>query len=192
MKVLTVLVLFNTICFNAQAQDSLLGVDTRGLYDVVAPSVFGEPAQKVVGQIYYDTDDDVFKGVNQDGASVNFGIPGTANAVSSDGSSERIERLKVSTVCAVSNGSDCTIASQSGNWANRVEKTGTGQYTVHFNTGIFSASPSCVVWAADGTNNIGYSNGSSINTNNTSFSFATATQSSPYNSAFNIICMGPR
>lgn len=174
-------------CTQGFAQQGM-NAENYGLYDFVAPSVYGTPSQPVVGHIYYDTQSGSFKGVNGSGSSVALSVA-NGNTVTSNGSNERVERLKVATTCT---SSPCTITSQSNGWVSSVTRSGIGAYTVNFTGGTFSAAPSCVVWAANGSGNIGFSNVSTMNNSSSSWSFNTATSAAAVDAGFDIICMGPK
>ena len=186
MKKILVTAILTLIGLQAYAEYNTLSVQPFGLYDFIAPSVYGTPSQLVVGQIYYDTQSGIFKGVNDSGSAISLSTS-SGNVVTSNSSNERIERLK-----ATCNSTSCTAISQSNGWVSSVSRTGTGAYTVNFTGGTFSASPSCTVWAGNGSGNIGFSNSSAYNNSTSTFSFSVATSGAPVDASFDMLCMGPK
>jgi hypothetical protein len=53
---------------------------------------------------------------------------------------QRVERVITSGTCATGT---CTISAQTGSWVSSITRSGTGQYTVNFTAGTFSAAPVC-------------------------------------------------
>lgn len=115
-------------------------------------------------------------------------VPILVGSVSSNTASmERVERLLVGSTCSTS---PCTITSQSGSWVTSVTRTGTGAYTLNFAAGMFSAAPTCTC-ASILVGNVDCQMG---NASTTSIDLSTiaAFANSPYDTGFNIICMGPK
>ncbi len=83
--------------------------------------------------------------------------------------------------------SPCTIYSQSGGISS-VTRVGTGQYTITFNSGEFSAAPSCIVSPVNTGAPNGYY-GQTYSASATSVNVATQ-NSLAADAAVNVICMG--
>lgn len=117
--------------------------------------------------------------------------PAIINTVSSSSSGqERLERVIVSPSCS---SSPCTIASQSGGISS-VTRGSTGNYTINFVAGTFSAAPTCLGMSSNNSNvwqQLYYSAPTS-----SSFQFATyhdaGSSSTITDSGFMVLCMGPK
>jgi hypothetical protein len=90
------------------------------------------------GLIIYDLSSDTFKGLNASGTWVQLSNA-SGNTVVSTGT-EKLNRAYITGPCT---SSPCTITSQSGSWISSMTRSSTGNYTVNFQTGIFSGAPSC-------------------------------------------------
>lgn len=112
------------------------------------------------------------------------------SVVSASSGVEATNRLKIGSVCS---SSPCTITSQSGDWISSVTRSATGIYTVNFKSGYFSLAPTCNITANNGSNYF-FANGNSGFPSTTSWTFHTISSSGPgdADSAFDIICMGPK
>jgi hypothetical protein len=120
------------------------------------------------------------------------------SVTSSSAGVELLNRLEfggnssASTACT---SSPCTIASQSGSWATTVTRTGAGAYTITAASGVFSATPVCLVNenAANMVATAGecfYKYASSSSTSLTIGCFNT-NQSAGADTSVDVICMGP-
>lgn len=126
--------------------------------------------------------------------SQNMPAPIVVGSVSSTtAGQEHIERASVGGVGSMNaptacGSSPCTIYTQSGSWLTSVSRSSAGVYTLNIAASEFSAAPSCVF--SNGTSQIAISSGAT----STSIPLATFTQatSTPADSTFNVICMGPR
>lgn len=100
---------------------------------------------------------------------------------------ERIERLTVTPACTTAT---CTITRQSGKWATSVTRSAAGNYSVNFPVGTWSDIPTCIV--SVGTTGSAYAvEGVISTTSNVGFdTFINGTTDA--DSAFHVICMGPR
>lgn len=101
---------------------------------------------------------------------------------------ERVERVRMNVTCSTS---PCAIADQSGSWVSSITRLGTGVYSVNFSTGVFSATPTCLVThtvSAGSANLVGVYSISSTGAGVESQSAV----SSPEDMGFSMICMGPR
>lgn len=105
-------------------------------------------------------------------------------------SSERVERVLIaggsaSTACS---SSPCTTYNESGDWVSSVTRSNTGDYTVNFNSGVFSAAPVCV---CSGSGNRSCATESTTTTTARLLTYGTsgggASDASP-----SVICMGPK
>jgi hypothetical protein len=105
---------------------------------------------------------------------------------------EKVERVLVSTKCT---STPCTITSQSGGTAS-VTRQGAGAYTLNFSAGVFSGRPSCVYSANDpGASTCNANTDENLSQSSTEVRFQSncdATLSSLEDSAFSIVCMGPK
>jgi hypothetical protein len=131
--------------------------------------------------------------------SASMPAPYIANTVASSSSGvELLNRLEfggdasASTACT---SSPCTIASQSGSWATSVTRSGTGAYIVAVSSGVFKATPVCLVNenAANMVSTAGecfYKYASSSSTSLTIGCFNT-NQSAGADTSVDVICMGP-
>lgn len=106
------------------------------------------------------------------------------SVVSNSNGVERFERA------SLSNGGSCAIVSQSGSWISSVADPGTGQCTMNLTAGHFSAAPTCVA-VATGSPVIGIQVSASSTSAVTTRTFAT-NSGADTDTAFNILCMGPR
>lgn len=67
-----------------------------------------------------------------------------AYSVISSSTGLRVERALVTSTCS---SSPCTIASgNTGGWLTSIVRNSSGNYTLNFATGTFSATPSCSFW----------------------------------------------
>lgn len=168
-----------------QFRPSLLGSP----YDVVVPVLTDDPASgsRVAGQLYFNVAGSSFNGIDNNGNVVTLAFS-VGNVVTS-GSSDRIERIRVTSDCT---SSPCTIASQSGSWVSSVTRNSTGNYTLNINSGIFSAAPTCNVLAGNTANLVTFRQVAA--TTSTSFQFLMANYSNfaALDGTFDVICMGPR
>src|SRR5690349_8179563 len=84
------------------------GVNSLSPYEVVAPSLTGDPSagDRVAGQIYLDISSGLFKGIDNNGDVKAFG------------SLDRVERARVvgSTEYTNCTADPCVIITQSGSW----------------------------------------------------------------------------
>ena len=97
---------------------------------------------------------------------------------------QRLERASITSTCSAS---PCTIASQSGSWLTNITRASTGNYSINFAAGMFSAiAPTCNIIA----------NGliATINTNPTTSVVVidTKTQQAQVRCTIFVQCMGPR
>jgi hypothetical protein len=121
-------------------------------------------------------------------------MPFVLNQVNSNNSNgERVERAIINsgtagTACTTS---PCTVYAQSGSWISSVTRTSTGNYTINFAAGMFSGTPTCTASGAFALNStfafIGTQSSSSVAI--ASFNAASAAAA---DSAWNLICMGPK
>ncbi|NJL72572.1 MAG: hypothetical protein HC888_13890 [Candidatus Competibacteraceae bacterium] len=100
---------------------------------------------------------------------------------------ERVERVKVGSVCS---SSPCTITSQSGSWVSSITRGGAGSYTANIVAGTFADAPTCFVQhkGSSGANNASAVSESSATV--VTFNFDNGV--SGEDSSFNIFCQGPR
>lgn len=100
---------------------------------------------------------------------------------------ERVERVLVNSTCT---SSPCTVASQTGSWVSSITRASTGNYTINFTPGTFSALPACFVQMS-GTGNptsaVNSESSSAFNFITYAGSTATATDTS-----FRVFCIGAR
>ena len=193
MKVVLFSVLFAGSAF---ASEYRLGNYNLSGFDFTAPVVSATSAvsDKQVGMIIYDASSSQFKGLDTNGNWDAMTVSGS-NQVTSSGTSERIERARISgaatdqTNCTTSS---CTIFRQSGSWVSTVTRSSTGVYNINFTTGTFSGIPSCgIVNIGNGTfTMVGIIGGLSANGGviTTSDSATEVTK----DTWFDIICQGPR
>lgn len=118
-----------------------------------------------------------------------FPFPNYIGAVTSNSTGqERIERAQIT------DGSPCTVTSQSGTWISSCTRNSTGDYTLGVTSGLFASAPSCTCSGGPGNSNIACAFGGTItttsipniNTRNVASSGANA------NANFMINCNGPR
>ena len=114
-----------------------------------------------------------------------FPAPVLVGSITSNSTgAERLERAAVTSTCSAS---PCTIASQSGSWLTNITRASTGNYSINFAAGMFSAAPTCNIIA----------NGliATINTNPTTSAVVIDTKNTAGTSTdaqFFVQCMGPR
>lgn len=108
------------------------------------------------------------------------------------GSKVRIEffRMGDSTDNTACDSSPCTIYSQSGAISS-VTRSGTGNYTVNFTSGMFSAAPACSCWVENGSGDLCYGGSGQSATAVTMNTFISSTQLGRDNSLAGI-CVGLR
>ena len=107
------------------------------------------------------------------------------SVTSGSAGAERIERVKSTSSCS---SNPCTIASQSGSWVSSWARNSTGNYTINFAAGTFSAAPNCVVMA-DNLSPVVASSATS-----SAYNFATYNSSHTISDSglMDVICIGPR
>lgn len=110
----------------------------------------------------------------------------TPNVVTSAAVKQRIERFAVTSTCTTGS---CTIASQSGGVASITHNT-TGDYTVNFTSGIFSAAMTCVLLVNGG--GAFTIRGPTAAVTSTTYRFQSENGGSDADSTFSGICMGAR
>jgi hypothetical protein len=162
----------------------------QGLYDVVAPVLPGDPAadNREVGQIYFNSAESAYKGIDAGGNPVFMSSGTTDQSVVSDGS-ERVERAFIDNT-----GSGCTVSSQSGAWLSSCTRNGTGDITITIANSIFSATPACICTInQDAAPRVCTIKGTP---SSTSYQFQTHGGGGTFTTAgdmdFNVICMGAR
>jgi hypothetical protein len=107
---------------------------------------------------------------------------------SSSTAPERVERVVIN-----NNGSACSIASQSGNWASSPTRNGTGRCQITIATGYFTAAPTCVCVPLNSTSagaSCWLDNGLSLSA--TLMGFKTAANNAVADMTMYVICMGTR
>jgi hypothetical protein len=115
--------------------------------------------------------------------------PVLMNQVSSNTSGqERVERVTVASVCT---STPCTISSQSGSWVSSVTRASTGNYSVNFVAGEFSATPTCTVYVHNNSNALAVA-GNAPTSSLVGFTSIVSTTAAVVDAAFDVICMGPR
>jgi hypothetical protein len=151
----------------------------------VVPST-SSVADKTVGQIIFDASSNSFKGLDSSGNWDAMTVPG-ANAVTSGGSSERVERALI----VVNSASTCSITSQSGTWVSSVAAA-SSVCTLTVAAGIFSSTPTCVA-SRNGTNaNLAVAVGNSATSISIAAYDTAGTILNGGTIGVNVICMGPR
>jgi hypothetical protein len=109
------------------------------------------------------------------------------SVTSNSAGAERVERL-----FGISDGSNCTVTSQSGSWISSGTRNGVGDCTWNIAAGIFSATPTCVTSVNSSDN----SSTMQIDTTTPISATAVRTQrntgGSPAEGTLFLICMGPR
>lgn len=110
------------------------------------------------------------------------------NIISGAQDTERIERAVVAADCTAS---PCTITSQSGAWVSSITRAGTGNYSLNFPAGIWSAAPTCVINSANATGTTFAGVGLTATTSIYTF-FTNSNQTTSADSRFNVICMGSK
>jgi hypothetical protein len=161
-----------------------------GLYDVVAPSLAGDPVagSAVVGMIYYDSVGDQFKGINKDGDSLSLSAVAGSGFVSSGGLTEKIERAKVS----CTNGGAGSYAVSSSSWINTVGTVnGNGECAVTFQASWWASEPICTAVAFTSGGSAAWTNITAQNSGGVTVQCRTNVGAC---TAFdvNVICMGPQ
>lgn len=144
------------LAIQVSAQESHLGI--QGLHDVVAPTVFSDPAtaDKIQGMIYFDASGTgSFKGIGGTGTVVSLGA-GSGNPVVSSGAGEKIERVTFGGASA--DITNCTADPctrwRSTSGVSSVTWSSAGTYVINFVSGTFSSAPSCVGIGSNGVNAI--------------------------------------
>jgi len=174
----------------AQANsDGLLG--NYSLHDVVVPSVWADPSGSdlIQGMIYFNASSGELKFVGNSATPTTLGAVG-GSSVTSTGN-EKMERVSFGGATQRSNctSTPCTIYSQSGAVAS-VTRSGVGLYTVNFNTGTFSDSPTCSVEAV--SSSITY-NCNNSGATSSSISLGCGIPSTSANDmSVDVICVGAR
>lgn len=97
----------------------------------------------------------------------------------------------VSSTCT---SSPCTIASQNGDWigSSSWTRSGTGQYTVTFQSGVFGATPVCQVNSGAASNNGSVCSGNSVATSSSFPIVCTNSTTTVADERMNLTCTGPR
>lgn len=115
----------------------------------------------------------------------NYNVPIIVGSVSSNSiGAERIERVKLSNT-----GAACNIGLQSGSWVTACARNSAGDVTATIATGIFSATPNCLVTPTSGSGNV-TTRTATLST--TSVQIQTASAGTPSDANIDVICMGPR
>lgn len=132
-----------------------------------------------------------FRLVCQATAASSVPVPLLVGSVTSNSTgAERVERVSVTSTCS---SSPCTIASQSGSWVSSITRNSTGDYTVNFTAGMFSAAPACTVMAGNTTNETIFRQNAATTTS--AMRFITANVASSFaaiDGTFDVLCMGPK
>lgn len=103
-----------------------------------------------------------------------------ANACGSTGSCVNHLSAAVTSVCS---STPCAIASQNVPWVSSITRSGTGNYTVNFNSGFFSVAPICSAMTANGAAYLVSA------ASNTAFNFiSTGSGGSSTDSQFSVFC----
>lgn len=124
-------------------------------------------------------------------------VPVLIGSVTSNSSgAERVERVifngSTGTLSTLCTSTPCAIYSQSGSWVSSVSRYATGSYNINIATGIFSDKPTCtgaVVSTVPSMNVPLIVPASATSVGVTAYRTSTETT---VDSAFNIICMGPK
>lgn len=152
------------------------GVTATGTFDLGGQT--GAPA---VGSVYWSV------------VSTSASLPApyyAGNVSSNTTGQEHIERLSFggSTYPSTCAASPCTIYTQSGSWVTSVTRASTGNYTVNFVAGEFSARPTCTAMTYGQTSaDFVYSN---VAITTSSWNLIT-TNGTSHDEAVDVICMGP-
>lgn len=116
----------------------------------------------------------------------------TSNSTGAD----RVERAKIrgGGASGVCNSSPCTISDQTGSWLSSVTRSTTGQYTINFAAGAFSAAPTCVISGGNNSNFVAclMGNPNGITTSVASVFCGNLSGAAGVDAAMELICMGPR
>lgn len=120
--------------------------------------------------------------------SQNINSPVLVGSVTSTSTgSERIERVRL----AAPSGGTCAVTSESGDWINGTPtSSGTGICAITFNSGVFSAAPSCSAMVEESSGKA-VTFGSLSSTGITTTVFTTSSGSASDDNLI-MICMGPR
>lgn len=110
------------------------------------------------------------------------------SVISGSSGLERVERARVAASCT---SSPCTIASQSSAWLSSITRSAAGTYRANFASGIFSSTPSCIIYGSNNSNIIAFAGSLATSTQ---FDFVSGNVGSlaGTDAGFDIICMGPR
>lgn len=113
----------------------------------------------------------------------------TGSVTSNSQSALRIESVAVTSDCT---SSPCTIARQSSAWVSSIARTGTGEYTINFVSGVFSSTPDC--YCSSISVGITATNcAKNLLESTSSVRFLTTTMAGANtNSTFSVSCIGPR
>lgn len=118
--------------------------------------------------------------------------PLLVNSVISNSSGiETVNRVNRITTCTAD---PCAISSQSGLWVSSITRHSTGNYSINFAAGYFSAAPTCVAQGYIGTSNPVAITDGNVAPTTSSFRFTCARKDTEAvdDCAFGVICMGPR
>lgn len=105
---------------------------------------------------------------------------------------EKIIRFTFSTSGGICTGTPCTIDSQTGSAISSVAWTGTGNYTVNFTAGTFSAAPACVWSTALYAARVTWCSAVGLPTTSSFDLLCVDDQGTARNVALSGICMGPK
>lgn len=110
------------------------------------------------------------------------------SVVSSSAGVERVERVRVTTICSTST---CTIDSQSGSWVTSITRSSAGTYALNIAAGVFSSTPTCVCNARDGTQRSCMMDWGTPSATLKTFVTTTFAEAA-IDTRFEIVCTGPR
>jgi hypothetical protein len=115
------------------------------------------------------------------------GLPAPLLVGSVTSNTSGIERIESGVIT-----SPTTITSQSGSWISSVTNGSTGNYSVNFTAGMFSAAPRCLSSGSAALYHCGIAGAATTSAVNVACRDITTAGAPLVNSNFNIHCMGPR
>ncbi len=168
----------------AESQGYDVNLVDQSLYNVVAPTTFGDisSGDRVLGQIYFDSTAGRFKGIAAGGSPVVLSTPVGQYTVSTSGTSQKIENALIGFTAGVP-----SIVFQSGSWISSVTDNGVGNVTLNV-TGFSANTVTCTLAAVEEGKFVRIVNATSSAVQVT---IVNQDGSTRYDGGFHIICMGP-